>query len=190
MSVTVNPPDASALVSVDVVVEAPGWLPTGAEAGGEEDLDATAARLEPFVGHVIATAARMAPGSAGENVALAVAFCDDAAVRVLNRSYRGKDSATNVLSFPAPAAAVELDGPRFVGDVVLARETVEREAAAAGRSVESHAAHLVVHGFLHLLGYDHEEEEEARQMEGLEIAVLAALGIPDPYDDPRSSAEG
>jgi len=179
-------------VVVDVVVEAPGWLAqTGATAEGgtqagnpdEEDLDATAARLEPFVARILETASRFVPGEPGESVALAVAFCDDAAVRSLNRSYRDKDRPTNVLSFPAPETPGPETPERFIGDVVLARETVEREAVAIDRPVESHLAHLVVHGFLHLLGYDHENDADAREMEGLEIAILEELGIPDPYGD-------
>lgn len=183
-------------VLVDVVVETPGWLAgfgaaapaAGADgAAAAEDLEATAARLEPFVARILATAARFVPAEPGESVALAVAFCDDEAVRSLNRSYRDKDRPTNVLSFPA----LDTPGPeaaeRFIGDVVLARETVEREAEAIDRPVESHLAHLVVHGFLHLLGYDHENDADAREMEGLEIAILEALGIPDPYGDVHTS---
>ena len=112
-------------------------------------------------------------GTAGE---VSVFLADDAAVQALNRDWRGKDKPTNVLSFPAPENAA-----RLLGDIALARETIAREAAEQGKSFEAHAAHLIVHGFLHLLGYDHEEEEEAEAMETRERAILAALGIADPY---------
>jgi probable rRNA maturation factor len=107
--------------------------------------------------------------------------------RELNRRWRGKDSATNVLSFPAQdfeAGPVSMPPRRLslpLGDVVLAFETVAAEAAAQGKSLDDHAAHLIVHGILHLLGLDHAAEEEAEAMEAMERAALAALGIADPY---------
>jgi probable rRNA maturation factor len=107
-------------------------------------------------------------------------FTDDAHVRVLNARYRGKDSATNVLSFPAPRLVQGALGP-MLGDIVLGQETVARDAAAEGLTVEAHVSHLLVHGFLHLVGYDHETDAEAAVMEGLETAILAGLGIADPY---------
>lgn len=114
---------------------------------------------------------------------LSLVFTDDAHIRRLNRDFRKKDSPTNVLSFPAPAGAGGLMGP-ILGDVVLARETVVREAAAEGLTVEAHLAHLILHGFLHLLGYDHQDEAEATTMERLETAILGGLGIADPYAGP------
>jgi probable rRNA maturation factor len=117
---------------------------------------------------------------------------DDAEQRVLNRQWRGKDKPTNVLSFPnmdddtwqaAPGR------PQLLGDVVLARETVTREAAEQGKPFAHHALHLVVHGTLHLLGYDHEGAAEAAEMEGLERAILARLGIADPYAGETPLAE-
>jgi probable rRNA maturation factor len=120
-----------------------------------------------------------------------VVLGDDALLRSLNRTYRGKDAPTNVLSFPfheplgagpsstaGHGAAAE---PRQLGDVVLAVETVRREAAEQGIEPVHHLQHLVVHGLLHLLGFDHETEAEAEAMEGLEVEILASLGIPDPY---------
>lgn len=96
----------------------------------------------------------------------------------LNLEYRGKDYATNVLSFPYETE------PRLFGDLVICPEVVAREAAEQGKSLEAHYAHLVVHGMLHLQGWDHEEDEvEAREMEDQERQVLAALGYPDPYLD-------
>jgi probable rRNA maturation factor len=109
---------------------------------------------------------------------LSVLFTDDAAIRDLNARYRGKDNPTNVLSFPQPPG-------KLLGDIVLAAETVRREAALAGKQLEEHIAHLVVHGFLHLLGYDHEVDADAEKMEELERVTLTRLGIADPYARPR-----
>jgi probable rRNA maturation factor len=105
---------------------------------------------------------------------ISILFTNDEAVRRLNAHYRGKDKPTNVLSFPQPS------GP-LLGDVVLAAETVRAEAALAGKPLEAHMAHLIIHGFLHLLGYDHWREEEAVAMEAVERAALERMGIPDPY---------
>lgn len=115
---------------------------------------------------------------------ISLVFTDDAEQRGLNRDYRHKDSATNVLSFPnmdgtALAAAEGL--PRLLGDVVLARETIAREAGEQGKSFADHTAHLLVHGTLHLFGYDHLATDDAAEMETLETQILADLGIADPY---------
>ena len=107
---------------------------------------------------------------------------DDSAVRALNRDHRGKDAPTNVLSFPP--ALVPPAGARPLGDVILAYETVRREALEQGKAAADHLRHLVVHGVLHLSGYDHETEAEAEEMEQLEREILAGLGIADPYADP------
>jgi probable rRNA maturation factor len=114
---------------------------------------------------------------------LSLVFTDDAHVRRLNRDFRKKDSPTNVLSFPAPAGAGGRLGP-ILGDVVLAHETVFREADGEGLTIEAHLAHLILHGFLHILGYDHADEAEATAMERLETAILGGLGIADPYAGP------
>lgn len=112
---------------------------------------------------------------------LSAVFTDDASIQLLNAEWRGKDKPTNVLSFPAfPVKAGSQPGP-MLGDIVIARETVEREALEEGKPLENHLTHLVVHGFLHLLGYDHETDEEAEEMEGKEREILHALAIPDPY---------
>lgn len=105
---------------------------------------------------------------------------DDAEQQVLNREWRNMDKPTNVLSFPQ----IEPFGPvlGILGDITLARETLEREAAEQGVSFTDHFTHLVVHGFLHILGYDHIEEQDALVMEGLETQILATLGIADPYN--------
>ena len=116
---------------------------------------------------------------------LAVVLADDAELGRLNRRFRGKRGPTNVLSFPAaaPGAAGPDAAPLVLGDLVLALETVLREAAAQNKPVADHLAHLVVHGVLHLIGYDHQSEADARRMESLEKSILAELGVPDPYRD-------
>jgi probable rRNA maturation factor len=115
------------------------------------------------------------------DLALVIALADDGAVRRLNRHFRGKDKPTNVLSFPADTRATLPGGPRFLGDIVLARQTVTREARAQGKRVADHLTHLVVHGTLHLLGHDHDTDAQARRMESLEVRILGGLGVPDPY---------
>jgi probable rRNA maturation factor len=116
---------------------------------------------------------------------------DDAEMRELNRLWRGKDAATNVLSFPAgePIGAPEGGEPRPLGDVVIAAETAQREAEAQGTPLSAHVSHLVVHGVLHLLGFDHEREADAERMEALETRVLAGLGIADPYAERAMEAD-
>lgn len=111
---------------------------------------------------------------------LSIALVSDADIQALNRDYRHKDKPTNVLSFPA---AFVSGGPTpLLGDIVLAFETVMREATEKAISAEHHVTHLLIHGFLHLQGYDHETEAEAAKMEALEIAALAALNIDNPYE--------
>jgi probable rRNA maturation factor len=118
-------------------------------------------------------------GTSASGVEIGVVLTDDATMRTLNRTWRGKDMATNVLSFPAPAGGSA--EPRLIGDVVLAYETVAREAAEQRISARDHLAHLTVHGVLHLLGHDHENDREAEAMERREREILAGLGVPDPY---------
>jgi probable rRNA maturation factor len=112
---------------------------------------------------------------------LAIVLTDDAAIRKLNRQWRGRDQPTNVLSFPSPSARRPDIGARLLGDVVIAYETAAREADTEGLPLAHHLAHLAVHGYLHLLGYDHETESEAETMERLEREILARLDVPDPY---------
>jgi len=109
---------------------------------------------------------------------LAIVLSDDSAVRLLNRQWRGIDKATNVLSFPTETAEGE---PPLLGDIVLAYETIAREARNEGKPFAHHLAHLAVHGFLHLNGYDHERDEDAETMEELERKILRRLDIADPY---------
>jgi probable rRNA maturation factor len=113
---------------------------------------------------------------------LSVSLADDTAVAAANRDWRKKDAPTNVLSFPAVTADRIAHTP-FLGDVILAFETVAREALAEGKTMEDHTAHLVVHGVLHVLGYDHMTKDQAERMEALETLILASLAIADPYGD-------
>ena len=115
-------------------------------------------------------------------VELSLLLTDDVGVRELNRAWRGLDKPTNVLSFPGSGPSSP-EGIRHLGDIALAFETVAREAAEEHKSLADHVAHLIVHGALHLLGRDHEADEEAEAMEALETAALARLGIADPYRD-------
>ncbi len=133
-------------------------------------------------------AARDVPG----NAELSVLLSDDTNVRRLNRDYRGSDAATNVLAFgnddPTGGQVGEVVAdakPMLLGDVVIAFETAAREAADQKKPLSHHVSHLLVHGVLHLLGYDHEESAAANDMEDLERAILAGLGIPDPYGERR-----
>ena len=122
-------------------------------------------------------------------VEIAVRLTDDAEVHTLNRDFRGKDKPTNVLSFPQvqddllESLANSDDGEILLGDIVLARETCLREAEEKGISVADHATHLIVHGTLHLVGYDHMDDAPAAAMEALEVKALASLGIANPYAD-------
>jgi probable rRNA maturation factor len=120
---------------------------------------------------------------------VSVVLSDDEHIRELNKHHRGMDKPTNVLSFPAARMKTPAGAPRILGDIVIAFETVEREAAEESKSFEHHLSHLVVHGILHLLGYDHEsDEEEAEIMEARERQILAKLGIPDPYAERGDAA--
>ena len=134
----------------------------------------------------VAAAAGEAGAKFARGAELTVHLVNDAAIRDLNKQWRGKDAPTNVLSFPA-VAPDRLAAARLLGDVFLALETVQREAAAEGKALADHFRHLVAHGFLHLIGYDHEQPEEAEAMEALEARALARLGIADPYADAELS---
>jgi probable rRNA maturation factor len=114
---------------------------------------------------------------------VAVLFTDDASIAQINAEWRGKDKPTNVLSFPTPEDMPVPEGePRPLGDIVLALGVVTREAAEQGKTLRDHTAHLIVHGTLHLIGYDHETDGEAEEMETLERRILKGLGISDPYE--------
>lgn len=133
---------------------------------------------ELWRGHEDTLARALAAAAASEGVGGTVSLLlgDAAAVAALNKQFRGKEGSTNVLSFP-PAQGEE----GFLGDIALAAETIVEEAEFQGKRFQDHAAHLVVHGFLHLLGYDHMDSAEAEKMEARERAILVSLGIEDPY---------
>jgi probable rRNA maturation factor len=153
-------------LSLDILHEAGDWTAVA-------DRDA----LIASAGDALAAHVRFATHARAE---ACIALSDDATVRALNAQFRGKDTPTNVLSFPAP----DLPGGMIsssLGDIVLAQETLAREAAEQGIALGHHLQHLVVHGLLHLLGYDHEGEAEAHDMESLEVEVLETLGVPNPY---------
>jgi probable rRNA maturation factor len=154
---------------IAILVEAEGW------------------RAVPELEAVVRRAALAALATTEEPGAIALLLADDAAIRKLNAEFRKIDKPTNVLSFPAPDMPGE--AASALGDIALACETCAREAAEEGKPLAHHLSHLVVHGVLHLLGYDHMDETEADEMEALETEVLAALGIPDPYADHREAAE-
>jgi probable rRNA maturation factor len=159
---------------IDVAVLCTTW---GRVCPAAEDLARTAAHLA------------LSRGKAGFSIAqqtaieLAVSLADDAVQQRLNRDWRGVDQPTNVLAFPAwnPDTPVPPGAPLLLGDVVLAFETAAREADEQGKLLGDHLSHLIVHGVLHLLGYDHLTEAEAVAMESLETSILASLGVPDPY---------
>lgn len=164
----VSPRVAPSGITVDVLAESPLWeAAPDAEAVVRRAISQASAVVDPN-------------GPAAE---VAVLLCDDATIAALNAQWRGRDEPTNVLSFPALPASGPMvsDGAVHLGDIAIANETVVREAREQGRTVSAHLAHLAVHGFLHLLGYDHQTDSEAEHMEGLERAILAALGISDPY---------
>jgi probable rRNA maturation factor len=123
----------------------------------------------------------IAPTDDGEEPGVVVLLTSDDAVAELNQRFRSKAGPTNVLSFPASA-----NPENHLGDIALAHGVCEREAAEQGKSLEQHLAHLVVHGVLHLLGYDHETDHEAEAMEALERSILESLGVPDPYASERA----
>jgi probable rRNA maturation factor len=154
--------------TVDVIVESAHW------------------NKHPGAADMVQRAVATAAPAAARTSELAVMLADDKSVRGLNRQWRGKDQATNVLSFPAPANGRAPS--RFLGDIVIAYETTEAESRAEGKPFDHHLVHLVVHGFLHLLGYDHESDGEAEEMERLERKILARLDVPDPYSAPDADA--
>jgi probable rRNA maturation factor len=130
--------------------------------------------------------AQAAAATSTTGTGLAIVLTDDSAIRQLNRLWRGIDAPTNVLSFPSKRAA---DEPPHLGDVVLAHETIAREAKAEHKPFAHHLAHLAVHGFLHLIGHDHERDADAEAMERTERDILCRLGIPDPYRHPGKAVK-
>jgi probable rRNA maturation factor len=131
----------------------------------------------------VEAAARLALAGETGLIAVDITLTDDAEQQRLNRTWRGKDAPTNVLAFPGDDGPVAPGAPRILGDVVLAFSTIRREAAEQEKPFADHLRHLVVHGVLHLLGHDHDNPAAAAAMEHREIAILAELGVPDPYGD-------
>jgi probable rRNA maturation factor len=155
----------------------------------EEDGDWSGCRLvEEAIQQAVAALARHPRLRSARGREAGVVLGSDALVRRLNKTYRGKDAPTNVLSFPyqRPPGAVA-DVGAYLGDVVLAAETISQEAAERGIEPRHHLQHLVVHGLLHLLGHDHDTDAAAEEMEGLETEVLATIGLADPYAVPAAS---
>ncbi|KQZ93998.1 rRNA maturation RNase YbeY [Mesorhizobium sp. Root157] len=165
-----TPPSATALshpLDIDLLVEAGQWP--------DEKV------LRQFVERSAGAAfAEIGSAWSGQSE-LSIVFSDDANIRELNAGWRGKDKPTNVLSFPAFPTSGGGPLPPMLGDIVLAFETVSLEAELEEKPIENHISHLVIHGLLHLLGYDHETDAEAEAMEAVERAALARLAIPDPY---------
>lgn len=162
-------------VSIDLAVESPLW-------SAVPDLPVLAEQA-------IAAAVAEAEADLPPACEVSCLFCDDAAIRSLNARWRGIDKPTNVLSFPA--GGPEAPGATaLLGDIVMAYETVAAEAAREQKSIEAHVSHLVIHGFLHLIGYDHEDGPEAEAMEALETRSMRRLGRADPWLDPVVSGSG
>src|SRR4051794_22891948 len=158
---------ARAAPAVEIVVECARW-------SGRRG-------VQPLLRRAIAGASTAIPAKAARSTSgaeLAIVLTNDSAIRELNRTWRGKDEPTNVLAFPIDPQA---GPPCLLGDIVIAYETLAREARGERKQFDHHLAHLAVHGFLHLCGYDHETARQAAAMERLETAILARLGIPNPY---------
>ena len=162
---------ASALPLTEVLVVADCW---------QTEPDA-----EAVIHRAINAAAEIADADVGD-AELAVMLTDDSGIRTLNSNWRGIDKPTNVLSFPAlqpTGTGTPDDAPRMLGDIAIAYQTTRKEADDEQKPFDHHLSHLAVHGFLHLIGYDHEKDDDAEAMESLEQEILAQLGIPDPYAD-------
>ena len=162
--------DLAPKIEIGILVEAGDWhgsLPSA------QDITSAAAAAA-LTGAAVTTVA-------GAAVELSILLTDDAAIADLNSQWRGKSGPTNVLSFPAEPDPTPLGVPLLLGDVAIALETLSAEALDAGISLEDHLRHLIVHGVLHLCGYDHENDVNADRMEGREIVILKALGVSDPY---------
>jgi probable rRNA maturation factor len=170
---------AAAALELDVLIEEPAWVEAvpDVEVLCRSAADAAWSLGAPPHGHA---------GSSADSISACVLLASDDRVRALNRDFRGRDVPTDVLSFstfqPDGLAAAGADGPPAVlGDIVVALQTTLADAAQDGKTVNDHLRHLVVHGILHLLGYDHERDADAVEMEALEVQVLSSLGIDDPY---------
>ena len=146
---------------------------------------------EAVIHRAIDVAAEIADADVGE-AEIAVMLTDDSGIQTLNSNWRGIDKPTNVLSFPAlqpTGSGAPDDAPRMLGDIAIAYQTTRKEADDEQKPFDHHLSHLAVHGFLHLIGYDHEKDDDAEAMESLEAEILAQLGIPDPYADRDPDAD-
>jgi probable rRNA maturation factor len=160
---TSAPRAARKKLRIDVLIDSDRWK--------------SADNIRTLVRRAVAEAASAQSTSERE---LAIVLTDDSAIRQLNRLWRGVDAPTNVLSFPAATKQAE-DEPAHLGDIVLAYQTIAREAETEGKPFTHHVAHLAVHGYLHLIGFDHEQDDDAEAMEQTERKILHRLSIPDPY---------
>lgn len=167
--------------------------PSSPETGLIIDVEVESSRWSDTLEHpeevcrAAAASALAGVDDAPEIPALSVLLSDDETIAGLNSQFRGKDVPTNVLSFPA--GDTYPDGTVMLGDIAVAHETVAREAADAGIAIEDHLRHMIVHGTLHLLGFDHQDDDEAQTMETLEVQVLATMGVANPYADAPLEAE-
>ncbi len=155
-------------LTVDILIESDAWqmLP----------------EAEDVARRAIAAAADSSAAIQRRDAEISVLLCDDETIAVLNGRWRGHENPTNVLSFPAlPVQGAAAHEKAPLGDIAIAYETLVREAGESGKAASAHLAHLVVHGFLHLLGYDHQTDDEAERMECLERDILARIGVADPY---------
>ncbi len=166
-------PDGSS-TEIDIRIAAAGWRAA---------LPGPAAQIRRAV-----RATLQAELPAKAKTGLSILLTDDAEMRKLNAGWRAKDKPTNVLSFPADAAINPARPPAYLGDIALGLATCRREAKEQGKALADHVAHLTVHGVLHLLGYDHMDDDEAAAMEPREVEILAGLNIADPYQAPRKPA--
>ncbi|MBF2717351.1 rRNA maturation RNase YbeY [Agrobacterium vitis] len=158
-------------LDVQIAIETDGWP-------DEAELEALSTRILDHAADFIAAEGQPFASMPAE---VSLVFTGDTEIQAINSEWRGQDKPTNVLSFPAyPIEPGDKPGP-MLGDIVIARQTVEREAAELEKTITDHLTHLMVHGFLHLFGYDHMTEDEAEEMEGLETRILAGLGLSDPY---------
>ena len=156
---------------IDILVEADGWPPQDSLA----ETAKTAIEAVTSLVHMTGRTTLSKNDNVGE---VSIVFTDDAAIRVLNDRWRGQDKATNVLSFAQDGPGLDAG---MLGDIVLAQETVARQATLEGKPLNNHIAHMIVHGFLHLLGYDHQNDKDAQTMEDLEREALKLIAIADPY---------
>jgi probable rRNA maturation factor len=159
--------------AIEIIVDAPAWE--------------TIKDLEGLATRAVRASCGESAAALAEPSELAITFCDDAAIRALNAQWRGLDKPTNVLSFPTPGRLAQRP---LLGDIVIAHETVAREAKEQGKTFEDHTTHMIIHGFLHLIGYDHETPGEADVMETLERRIAATLGLSDPYEPEPGELSG